>query len=64
MGRLMNTVHWKRYLDWTRNNRIKRFVESRGNHVFGKYHKTLESHSNNKESFSKLWLYMNAPSAI
>ena len=64
MGRLMNTVHWKRYLDWTRNNRIKRFVESRGNHVFWQISQNIrKADSNNKESLTMV-VHEHAPSAI
>lgn len=64
MKRILNTVHWKRYLDWTRNDRVKRFVESRGNSVFLQIAQNIrKAHTNNKESLTVM-VHEHAPSAI
>mgnify|MGYP001036354006 CR=1 FL=1 len=64
MKRVFTTVHWKRYLDWTRNERVKRFVESRGDSVFLQIAQNIrKAHTANKDSLTKV-VHENTPSAI
>ena len=64
MKRVFNAVHWKRYLDWTRNDRVKRFIESRGNNVFLQIAQNItKAHKDNKKSLTVV-VHENAPSAI
>jgi hypothetical protein len=64
MKRVLNTVHWKRYLDWTRNDRVKRFVESRGNSVFLQIAQNIrKAHTENKKQLTMV-VHEYAPSAI
>ena len=64
MRRFLSTVHWKRYLDWTRNDRVKRFIESRGNSVFLQIAQNIrKAHTDNKSQLTMI-VHEYAPAAI
>lgn len=68
MGKILNTINWKRYLDVTNGNpQVERFLESRGNDVFWQIAQNIHKSGNGgKHTKDKLvmLIHENAPNAI
>jgi hypothetical protein len=64
---ILNTTHWKKYLDWTNNKRVENFLKSRGDDVLWQISQNIhKSGSNPKWLKDKLVMLVheNAPNAI
>ena len=65
MSKILNTVHWKKYLDINNGNpQVKKFLESRGDDVLWQISQNIQrANRKNKESLV-MAIHENAPSAI
>ena len=68
MSKILNTVHWKKYLDINNGNpQVARFLESRGDDVFWQIAQNVYKSGNGgkyKKDQLVMVIHENAPNAI
>ena len=65
MSKILNTVHWKKYLDINNGNpQVKKFLESRGDDVLWQIAQNIQRCNRRDKDKLVMAIHENAPNAI
>jgi len=63
-SKVVNTIHWKRYLDVNENPRVKKFLDSRGDDVLWQLGSNIKRANKFNKPELNMLIHENAPYAI